>query len=78
MIILMFQSQSHILNTCRYNDVVSDQELIIADAGRCAQEGLLCHPTLCVGLKFSITRGYKYEIEKGGSRRYLSTCGLFV
>lgn len=33
---------------------------------------------LCVGLKFSITKGFQYEIEKGGSRRYLSKCGLSV
>lgn len=74
----MCQSQSRILNTCRYNDVVSGQELIIADAGQCAQEGSLCHSTLCVGLTFSITKGFKYVIEKGGSRRYLSKCGLSV
>lgn len=31
---------------------------------------------LCVGLKFSITKDLQYEIEKGGSRRYLSKCGF--
>lgn len=33
---------------------------------------------LCVGLKSSITKGFQYEIEKGGSRRYLSKCGFSV
>ena len=31
---------------------------------------------LYIGLKFSTTKSFSYEIEKGGSRRCLPTCGL--